>query len=57
MLKYFISNPKPSQSGYEFKMRHSFDKRKAESDTLKEKYNKIPLIIELIREVHQSYQN
>lgn len=47
MLKYFISNPKPIQSGYEFKMRHSFDKRKSESDALKAKYNKIPIIIEV----------
>ena len=47
MLKYFISNPKPVASGYEFKMRHSFDKRKSESDALKAKYDKIPIIIEV----------
>ncbi|ARF09665.1 autophagy protein Atg8 ubiquitin-like protein [Indivirus ILV1] len=48
MLKYFIKEgPAPSKSGYEFKMLHSFEKRKAESDRIHEKYpDKIPLILE-----------
>lgn len=48
MLKYFIKEgPSPSKSGYEFKMLHSFEKRKAESARIVEKYpDKIPLILE-----------
>ncbi|MCJ7637302.1 MAG: hypothetical protein MUO21_07415 [Nitrososphaeraceae archaeon] len=48
MLKYFIKDgPAPSKSGYEFKMLHSFEKRKAESERINEKYpDKIPLILE-----------
>ena len=48
MWKYFIKEgPSPSKSGYEFKMQHSFEKRKTESTRIKEKYpNKIPLILE-----------
>lgn len=48
MLKYFIKEgPAPSRSGYQFKMLHSFEKRKAESDRLREKYSdKIPVVVE-----------
>ena len=48
MLKYFVKDgPAPSRSGYEFKMLHSFEKRKAESERINEKYpDKIPLILE-----------
>lgn len=48
MLKYFVKEgPAPSKSGYEFKMLHSFEKRKAESERINEKYpDKIPLILE-----------
>lgn len=48
MLKYLTKTlPKPSKSGYEFKMQHSFDKRKEESTRIKEKYSdKIPVILE-----------
>jgi GABA(A) receptor-associated protein len=51
MLRYwnnFIRNPPtPSKSGYEFKMQHSFEKRKEETTRLKEKYpDKIPIILE-----------
>lgn len=47
-LKYLIkNNPTPSKSGYEYKMQHSFEKRKEESTLLKQKYpDKIPVIIE-----------
>ena len=47
MFKYFYSGPKLTQSGYEFKMKHSFEKRKGESDMVIEKYDKIPIIIEV----------
>lgn len=48
MLKYFFkSKPSPSKNGYEFKMQHSFDKRKEESSRLIKKFpNKIPIILE-----------
>lgn len=48
MLKYFVKDgPAPSRSGYEFKMLHSYEKRKAESERINEKYSdKIPLILE-----------
>jgi GABA(A) receptor-associated protein len=48
MLKYFVrEGPSPSKSGFEFKMLHSFEKRKAESDRISEKYpDKVPLILE-----------
>ena len=48
MWKYFIKEgPSPSKSGYEFKMLHSFEKRKTESARINEKYpDKIPLILE-----------
>jgi GABA(A) receptor-associated protein len=48
MWKYFIkAGPSPSKSGYEFKMLHSFEKRKEESSRINEKYpDKIPLILE-----------
>ncbi len=48
MLKYFIkSTPLPSKNGYEFKMQHSFEKRKEESSRIIEKYpDKIPIILE-----------
>lgn len=48
MLDYLIKKkPKPSQSDYEFKMLHSFESRKNESDRLREKYpNNIPIIVE-----------
>ena len=54
MLKYFIKEgPAPSKSGYEFKMLHSFEKRKAESDRIHEKYpDKIPLILERSDSTH-----
>lgn len=47
-LKYLVkSNPVPSKSGYEFKMQHSFDKRKEESLRIREKDpNKVPVILE-----------
>lgn len=48
MWKYvFSKNPTPTRTGYEFKMQHSFDKRKEESKKIIEKYpNKVPVIIE-----------
>lgn len=48
MLKYSWKNkPKPSKSGYAFKMMHSFDKRLNESKKLNEKHpNLIPIIVE-----------
>jgi len=48
MWKYvFSKSPSPVRSGYEFKMQHSFDKRKEESKKIIEKYpNKVPVIIE-----------
>jgi len=48
MLKYLLfSKPKPSKSNYEFKMLHSFEKRKEEAERLKNKYpNKVPIIVE-----------
>lgn len=48
MLKYVMGrNPSTVRSGYEFKMQHSFDKRKEESKRIIEKYSdKIPVILE-----------
>lgn len=48
MWKYFVSNhPTPTKSGYDFKMQHSFEKRKDESKRIREKYpEKIPIILE-----------
>ncbi|AYV77174.1 MAG: autophagy protein Atg8 ubiquitin-like protein [Barrevirus sp.] len=48
MYKYFVKDgPIVSKSGYEFKMLHSFEKRKAEADRINEKYpDKVPLILE-----------
>lgn len=48
MWKYmFKNNVQVSKSGYEFKMLYSFERRKEETNRLKEKYpNKIPTIIE-----------
>ena len=48
MWKYLLNNvTTPSTSGYQFKMQHSFDKRKDESSRLKEKHpDKIPIILE-----------
>lgn len=48
MWKYFIKNgPSPLKSGYEFKMTHTFEKRKAESLKLREKYpSQYPIIVE-----------
>ena len=48
MYKYFFkSSPKPSKSGYDYKMMHSYEKRKMESERLKQKCpNLIPIIIE-----------
>src|SRR5438876_156233 len=47
-LKYLIKNtPTPSKSGYEFKMQHSFEKRKEEANMLRQKHvDKIPVILE-----------
>jgi len=49
MWKYFIKAPSPAKLGYEFKMKHSFEKRKTESDMVKNKYNVIPIIVEIDR--------
>ena len=50
MLKYLFKSPKSSESSdvkYEFKLMHSFEKRKKESEFVLEKYNdKIPIIVE-----------
>lgn len=48
MWKYILSkNPAPVRNGYEFKMQHSFDKRKEESKKIIDKYpGQVPVIIE-----------
>jgi len=48
MLKFALTKqPEPSKSGYEFKMLHSFDKRKEESQNIIIKHpDKVPVIIE-----------
>jgi GABA(A) receptor-associated protein len=47
MWKYIFNKPKASRSTYEFKMMHSFEKRKEEGERLRNKYpNKIPIIVE-----------
>lgn len=48
MWKYVLGkSPAPVRSGYEFKMQHSFDKRKEESKKITEKFpDKVPVIIE-----------
>lgn len=48
MWKYLIKDaPTPSKSGYVFKMLHTFEKRKTESERIKQKYpDKIPIILE-----------
>lgn len=48
MWKYLVkSAPITGKSGYEFKMQHSFEKRKEESTRIMEKYtDKVPIIIE-----------
>ncbi len=47
MLKYIFNKPKASKSNYEFKMMHSFEKRKEEGERFKKKYpTKIPIIVE-----------
>jgi GABA(A) receptor-associated protein len=54
MFKYFIrTGPVLAKSGYEFKMQHSFDKRKEESDRLRNKHpEKIPIIMEKSNTLH-----
>lgn len=49
MWKYFIKAPNPTKLGYEFKMKHSFEKRKNESDLVKSKYKVLPIIVEIDR--------
>jgi GABA(A) receptor-associated protein len=47
IYKYFFKQPKPSTTTYEFKMEHTFDKRKADSSRILSKYpDVIPIIIE-----------
>lgn len=47
MLKYLFKSPKPSETKYEFKLMHSFEKRKKESEFVINKYNdRIPVIVE-----------
>jgi GABA(A) receptor-associated protein len=47
MWKYWGREPQPSKSNYVFKMQHSFDKRRNESNKVLEKYpTHIPVIIE-----------
>lgn len=47
MLKYFFKSPKPSKTNYEFKMEFSFEKRKRESEKVKQmEPDKIPIIVE-----------
>ena len=47
MWKYIFNQPKPNKTSYEFKLLHSFEKRKAESDRIREKHpDKIPIIVE-----------
>ena len=48
MLKYFVkSSPPQTKSGFEFKMMHTFEKRKAESTRLREQYPlQYPIIVE-----------
>lgn len=47
MWRYVFNKPKASRSNYEFKMMHSFEKRKEESERLLKKYpDKIPVIVE-----------
>lgn len=48
MLKLFFNKqPEPSKTGFEFKMLHSFDKRKEESTHILNKYpDRIPVIVE-----------
>ena len=48
MWKYLVKDtPTIPTSGYQFKMQHSFDKRKTESERLKEKHpDKVPIILE-----------
>ncbi len=47
-LKYLLGGkPKQSTNKYEFKVQHTFNKRKIESDRVRQKHpNKIPIIIE-----------
>lgn len=47
MWRYFGKSKPNFKSGYEFKMKYPFDRRKRESDRVKEKYpTKVPIIIE-----------
>lgn len=47
MWRYIINHPKPSKSNYEFKVIHSFEKRKEEGNKIRNKYpDKIPVILE-----------
>lgn len=48
MWKYFVkSNPPQTKSGFEFKMAHTFEKRKAEATRLRTEYPlQYPIILE-----------
>ena len=47
MWKYVLNRPKASKSTYEFKLMHSFEKRKEEGERIRQKYpDKIPIIVE-----------
>lgn len=47
MWRYLWKSPKPSKNNYEFKLEHSFEKRKKESSIiLKKNPDKIPVILE-----------
>lgn len=47
MFKYLFKSPKSADAKYEFKLIHSFEKRKAESEYVLNKYeDKIPIIVE-----------
>ena len=47
-IKHFIKNtPTTTKSGYDYKMQHSFEKRKEESERIKKKHpDKVPVILE-----------
>lgn len=47
MYKYLFKQPKPSTTNYEFKMEHTFDRRKSDSNRILNKYPDIvPVVVE-----------
>jgi len=47
MLKYLFKTPKPNEKNYEFKLMHSFEERKRESERVSKKYDdRVPVVVE-----------